>query len=315
MLLRANPDCWSGAPKCAGLDLRFLTEPEDVRAMFEKGELDLLDLDEVGSAAEFFLHGDIYQANLHHVNRISIVYIAMNETVKPLNDVRVRKALQYALNREVLLDAAYSGRGAVENGIYPHGLYGYNPDLPEIPYDPEAAKELLTEAGYSRGFDLTFSVKASSTEWEMTLVRLAVSMWEKLGVRTTIRVLDESEFMRLRKSGELECYTAMWTADYNDPDNFVYTFFGNKANTTFRSLCYQNEAVMDRVYRARTIADPDARLREYRELEELIVQEDAAWIPLFSRLYSYVCQDWVEGFRSTWNGSVKNAYRSISIRQ
>ena len=315
MLLKANPDCWSGAPKCAGVDLRFLTEPEDVRTMFENGELDLLDLDEVGSAAEFFLHGDIYQENLYHVDRISIVYIAMNETVKPLNDVRVRKALQYGLNREVLLDAAYSGRGAVENGIYPRGLYGYNPYLPEIPYDPDAARELLAEAGYSDGFDLTFSVKASSTEWEMTLVRLAVDMWANLGVRATIRVLDESEFMRLRKSGELECYTAMWTADYNDPDNFVYTFFGSRVNTTFRSICYQNEAVMDRVYRARAITDQAARLREYRELEEIIVQEDAAWIPLFSRLYSYVCQDWVEGFRSTWNGSVKNAFRSFSIRE
>ena len=315
MLMKANPDCWSGAPKCAGLDLRFLTEPEDVRTMFENGELDLLDLDEVGSAAEFFLHGDIYQENLHHVNRISIVYIAMNETVKPLNDVRVRKALQYGLNREVLLDAVYSGRGAVENGIYPRGLYGYNPELPEIPYDSDAARELLAEAGYPDGFALIFSVKASSTEWEMTLVRLAVNMWENIGVRATIRVLDESEFMRLRKSGELECYTAMWTADYNDPDNFAYTFFGSRVNTTFRSICYQNEAVMDRVYRARAITDQAARLREYRELEEIIVQEDAAWIPLFSRLYSYVCQDWVEGFRSTWNGSVKNAYRSFSIRE
>ena len=315
MLMKANPDCWSGAPKCAGLDLRFLTEPEDVRTMFENGELDLLDLDEVGSAAEFFLHGDIYQENLHHVNRISIVYIAMNETVKPLNDVRVRKALQYGLNREVLLDAVYSGRGAVENGIYPRGLYGYNPELPEIPYDSDAARELLAEAGYPDGFALIFSVKASSTEWEMTLVRLAVNMWENIGVRATIRVLDESEFMRLRKSGELECYTAMWTADYNDPDNFAYTFFGSRVNTTFRSICYQNEAVMDRVYRARAITDQAARLREYRELEEIIVQEDAAWIPLFSRLYSYVCQDWVEGFRSTWNGSVKNAFRSFSIRE
>ena len=149
----------------------------------------------------------------------------------------------------------------------------------------------------------------------MTLVRLAVNMWENIGVRATLRGLDESEFMRLRKSGELECYTAMWTADYNDPDNFAYTFFGSRVNTTFRSICYQNEAVMDRVYRARAITDQAARLREYRELEEIIVQEDAAWIPLFSRLYSYVCQDWVEGFRSTWNGSVKNAFRSFSIRE
>ena len=314
MLLTANRHCWEGAPRCDGLNLLFVTEPEDIRVMFQNGELDVLDLDDLGNSAEFFYHGDIYQDRLYQVRRIATAYIALNASVEPLNDTRVRKALQLSLNRALLLDAVYSGRGSLENGIFPHGLYGYNPDLPEIPYDPEGARKLLNQAGYPDGFDLTVTVKTSSTQGEMTLMRLAASMWEKIGVRTAIRVIPESEFMSLRKSGALACYTADWMADYNDPDNFIYTFFGTRENTAFRSLCYPREDIMGRVSAARTITDTEARMAEYRELERIIVQEDAAWIPLFSRLRFYVSSERVEGIRSSWNGSVKNEYRYLSIK-
>ena len=144
---------------------------------------------------------------------------------------------------------------------------------------------------------------------------MAASQWEKIGVHTVIDTLPNSEFMRLRKSGEIMCFSATWTADFNDPDNFFYTFFGNAENTRFRSLCYPREEIMERVRDARKIADPAARIAEYRTLEEIIVQEDAAWIPLFSRLYTYVISDRLEGMQASWNGSVKNMYREMSIRE
>ncbi len=315
MLLRANENCWNGPPACKGLDLRFLTEGEEVRQLFEDGELDILDLDELGDMAEYYMHGDVYQDRLQKVQPIGITYIALNESVEPLGDVRVRKALQLALNREALLGAVYSGRGNVENGIFPHGLKGYNPDLPEIPYDEAQARALLEEAGYGEGFDLDVSLKSSATQWEMTLLTQAVSMWEKAGIRARLNVVEESEFMQKRKAGQLTCYAATWTADYNDPDNFIYTFFGTPANTSFRSLCYPDQAVMDRVCKARGIVNPEERLREYQDLERKIVQEDAAWIPLFSRQRYYVVSERVEGFCSAWNGSVKNNYQYFGVKE
>ena len=315
MLLEANPNCFEGPPRCEGLDLRFLTEPEEVRALFESGELDILDLDDVPDSAEYYVHGDIYQDELYSVQRIGITYIALNESIAPLDDVRVRKALQLALDRSMLLDAVYSGRGLIENGIFPHGLYGFNPRLPDIPFDPEQAKELLREAGYPDGFDLVIGVRSSSTQPELTLVQLAAFMWDQIGVRASIAVMDEEEFMRLRKAGELACYTAMWTADYNDPDNFIYTFFGNRDNTVFRSICYQREDVMDRVHAARSIVDPEKRLLEYQDLEQIIAQDDAAWIPLFSRQRIYVISKRIEGVPVLWNGSMKSRYRELSVKE
>ena len=134
-------------------------------------------------------------------------------------------------------------------------------------------------------------------------------------MRAEVKVIEESEWMSLRKCGQMACYSATWTADYNDPDNFIYTFFGNKENTTFRSLCYPREEIMERVRKARTITDHNLRLAEYRELEQIIVQEDAAWIPLFSRLRYYVKGDRLEGMKASWNGSVKNNYRLMSVNK
>lgn len=313
MLLEANPDCFEGAPNCDGLDLRFVTQPEEIRRMFEDEELDIISLDDVGNASEFFIHGDIYQSRLHKVQRIALSYIALNEAFRPLNDVRVRKALQLALNRTILLQAVYSGFGKVENGLFPEGLYGYDPELQEIPYDVKEAKRLLAEAGYPDGFDLDLSINSTSSQAEMTLIRLAVSMWEKIGVHAHTDVLEQNEFIRLRRNGKLHCYVATWTADFDDPDNFIYPFFGTAQNSSFRSLGYDDVEIMRRVRLARTITDPDERIREYRELEKKIVQEDAAWIPLFSKLYLYVTSERLEGFRSSWSGSIKNEYRSMSV--
>ena len=315
MLLTANPNCWMGAPSCEGLDLRFITDASEIRRMFEKGEIDVLDLDETGNAAEFFIHGRKYSDRLFKVQRIGITYIALNESIAPLDDVRVRKAMQLALNRPLLLSAVYGDNGCVENGIFPHGLYGYNPNLPNIPYDPKKAAQLLTEAGYPDGIDLTVSINSSSTRWELSVMRLAASMWKEAGIRATIDVIDESDFMRMRKNGELACYTAQWMADFNDPDNFIYTFFGNEHNTLFRSLCYPKENVMHRIQKARTISDKGDRIREYQNLERIIVQEDAAWIPLYSRQRYYVTSERIEGIQASWNGSVKNKYSEISIKQ
>lgn len=71
---------------------------------------------------------------------------------------------------------------------------------------------------------------------------------------------------------------------------------------------------MARVRAARTIVDPEARVAEYRDLERVIIQEDAAWIPLFSRLRVYVMAERIEGVQSSWNGSVKNMYREITVK-
>lgn len=313
MLLSANADCWAGAPRCAGLDIQLVSDFEAQRLLFERGELDILDLDNMGSEAEFFVHGDIYQDKLRKGTRVGISYIALNASVEPLGDVRVRRALQLALNRQLLLDAVYSGRGTLENGIFPRGLIGFNPNLPEIPYDPAEAVRLLAEAGYPDGFSLSISYPDDATVSLRDLITLVASMWREIGVRPVLLEVSKDDYLTQRKSGQMACYSSTWSADFNDPDNFIYTFFGTEANTFSRSLCYADSDVIQRVQAVRAIVDDETRIKEYQDLERKIVQEDAAWIPLFSKEHIFVVSDRVDGFRVSWNGWSSNSYRDVAV--
>ncbi len=313
LILAANGGCWSGAPGCGGIIIQFVMDTEAKRLMFEEGKLDILDLENLGSDAEYFIRGDIYQKQLCHGRRVGLSFIALNESVEPLGDARVRRALQLALDRRMLLMSVYSGRGEVENGIYPHGLIGFNPELPEIPYDTAQAAALLKEAGWPDGFDLEITVDEESSYYSREIFELAAYMWGKIGVRATIRTVGNDEFIQLRKSGKLACYASKFSVDYNDPDAIIYLFFGTKENTVSRSLCYANEDVIDRVYNACTIVNDEERLREYQELERIIVQEDCAWIPLFSNEHYFIVNERVKNFRVSWNGWTDTQYRDVVI--
>ena len=315
MTLRANPACWRGAPGCDSLELLYVTDEAEQRLMFERGELDILDLDKLGDEAEYFIHGDMYENKRYEAAQVDISYIALNQSIRPLDDVRVRQALQMALDRQLILDVLYGGRGTLENGIFPHGLKGFNPDLEPIRYDPEEAKRLLAEAGYADGFDLQVIVNISAGQTRKQLMQLAASMWEKIGVRATVSILTSGEFMTMRTSGKAACYTATWSADYNDPDNFIYSFFGSEENTVYRSLCYPDGDVIRRVQDVRGIPDEKERLKEYAALEKKIIREDASWIPLFSRTHLYVTGERVEHFETAWNGWCEPAYSRITLKQ
>ena len=313
MLLSANKDCWSGPPMCDGIRINLVDDGESLILMYKEGELDILDLEELGSEAEFYIHGDIYQDSLVKGSRVGITYIALNQSVPPLDNALVRKALQMGLDRRMILQASCSGRGYVENGIFPHGLIGFNPDLEEIPYDPEGARELLREAGYPDGFSLDISMEEGTSEAHRELSNIIASMWEEIGVKTHVYELDDNTFMTMRRSGSIACYVCTWSADFNDPDNFIYTFFGSEENSKSRSLCFEDEELISRVHKARSIISEEERLREYNELEKIIVQDMACWVPLYSQQHIFALSSRVEGFEVSWNGWSSNRYRNVSV--
>lgn len=315
ILLAANPNCWRGPPRGKGVDLRFIYDADTLNEMFNAGELDVVNLDDLGDLGEYYLHGNAYAQSIRSAPHVGIDYIALNESVAPLDDVRVRKALQLALNRQALIDAALGGRGTLEHGLFPEGLLGHNPTLDPIPYDPAEAQRLLTEAGYEGGFDLAIGMRASSTPWQRQLMDMACAMWEKVGVRPSLNLLSENDFMDQRTSGKLACYTASWAADYNDPDNFAYTFFGSRENSTFRSLCYTNDEAIGRVAAARTILNKAERLKEYQDLERIIIQDDAAWIPLFSRERNFLVSNRLINFTTAWNGWYEMCFDQMWIEE
>lgn len=312
ILLTANEDYWRGAPALKGVVIKVVPDTETQTMMFESGELDLIDLDYVQDAVDHFM--EAYPDQIVSGPRVGITYFTMNENQEPFGDVKVRKAVQMAIDRQSILDALYGGRGQVENGIFPHGLIGYNPDLPAINYDPEAAKALLAEAGYADGFTMEIGADSSASDTVTMALEIIKDQLAEVGINAEIKNYDESTWLDTRNAGDMGSFMSTWTADYNDPDNFIYTFFGGPEKTKMRSINYPDTAIMERVQAARAIVDNDERLAEYNALEEKIIQEDAAWVPMFSRLHLFAISSRTEGFKVSWNGLSDIAFYPISVK-
>lgn len=313
LVLTRNEDYWKGASGLPGVVIKIIPDTETQSMMFESGELDILDLDYAADSVDRFT--ETYPDQIVQGPRVGIVYFTMNFNKEPFQDVRVRKAVQMSIDRQAILDALYGGRGQVEQGIFPHGLIGFNPDQEEIKYDPEAAKALLAEAGYADGFDMEIAADSSASDTMTMALEIVSDQLAEVGIRAEIKNYDESTWLETRKSGELGSFMSTWSADYNDPDNFIYTFFGNEEKTRIRSINYPDTEVMERVAKARTIVNEDERLAEYKALEEKLIHEDAAWVPMFSRLHLFAVSKRVQGFVPLWSGLSDQLFYNISLSE
>ena len=313
LVLTRNEDYWKGASGLPGVVIKIIPDTETQSMMFESGELDILDLDYAADSVDRFT--ETYPDQIVQGPRVGIVYFTMNFNKEPFQDVRVRKAVQMSIDRQAILDALYGGRGQVEQGIFPHGLIGFNPDQEEIKYDPEAAKALLAEAGYADGFDMEIAADSSASDTMTMALEIVSDQLAEVGIHAEIKNYDESTWLETRKSGELGSFMSTWSADYNDPDNFIYTFFGNEEKTRIRSINYPDTEVMERVAKARTIVNEDERLAEYKALEEKIIHEDAAWVPMFSRLHLFAVSKRVQGFAPLWSGLSDQLFYNISLSE
>lgn len=313
LVLTRNEDYWKGASGLPGVVIKIIPDTETQSMMFESGELDILDLDYAADSVDRFT--ETYPDQIVQGPRVGIVYFTMNFNKEPFQDVRVRKAVQMSIDRQAILDALYGGRGQVEQGIFPHGLIGFNPDQEEIKYDPEAAKALLAEAGYADGFDMEIAADSSASDTMTMALEIVSDQLAEVGIRAEIKNYDESTWLETRKSGELGSFMSTWSADYNDPDNFIYTFFGNEEKTRIRSINYPDTEVMERVAKARTIVNEDERLAEYKALEEKIIHEDTAWVPMFSRLHLFAVSKRVQGFAPLWSGLSDQLFYNISLSE
>ncbi len=301
--LEYNDKYWGDEPSVKKAIVSIIPDPSTQNLMYQNGELDIIDLEALDSSIVESTYKTQYADKLVVSSRVGLTYFALNENNKYLSDVNVRKALQMAIDADAIVDSVYAGNAIVENGIIPEGVWGFNKDLARPAYDPDGAKALLADAGYEDGeisFELSMDSSASSN---LQLVYQVVQQnLQAIGINAEIKSYDESSWLDLRKSGEMDSFIATWTMDYNDPANIMYTFFGNAEKTLIRSLNYPDTEVMARVAAASGITDDEARMAEYQALEKKIVVDDAAWVPLLGSTHLFAIGDRVESFVPYWAG-------------
>ncbi|MDR3354065.1 MAG: ABC transporter substrate-binding protein, partial [Synergistaceae bacterium] len=148
-VLEANPGYWRGKPPVDKVRINVVGDAETARMMFETGDIDIFDCDVARSQIPYFESSEKWKNRIVKSQRIGLSYLAINLKEKPLDDLRVRKALQMAVPRKEILDNVYYGTGVLPDNILPKGTAPYQPNPKQkIVYDPARAKKILEEAGY-----------------------------------------------------------------------------------------------------------------------------------------------------------------------
>ncbi len=284
---------------------------------FQEGGLDILDTNMINpDAVNDLVHMDQYADRIVYRSSVTIQYLMMNMQSPLLKDIRIRKAIQMAIDRKGILDELYGGAGSLIDGIYPKGLFGFcEENQGWLSYDPEEAKRLIAEVPDAGKIPVELAANYQNSARRLTILEMIQQDLNDVGLRADIVSYDGDTMMYLRRNSSLMLYIGEWSADFNDPDNFIYTLFGSREKTYSRSSNFQVPSVFARIQKARGIQDREQRMQEYADLERILVQENAVWVPLFSTEHLFVLGDRVESFSPFWAGWSSMYFRDVVLKE
>jgi len=312
-----NTNYWGETPDFTTVNVQIIPDADTLSMMFQAGQIDILDADNLDATVVAATYKTGFADKMVVSNRLGTTYLSLNNASATLSDVVARQAVQMMIDRQTIIDTILDGDGKTVDGIYPDGLVGFTTaNQGWLKYDPAAAQALLEDAGYTKdadGYYFSFVIAndENNSATRQLVIQVVQQQLQEAGINCTIENYDHSSWLALRRAGEIDAYVSTWTADYNDPDNFIATFFGSEGSTTGRSICYQDTDIMDRVSAAPAIADEKTRLAEYAELEKKIVEEDAAWVPLYQGTHLFFTSTNVSEFVPHWAGYADFQYKDV----
>ena len=279
MLLSKNPNYW-GDP--AYLDeVQLLLAGGSAMAMYENDEIDitgigLADLERVTDPEEE-LSKDVIEVP----PSFSTSYIGFNVEEAPFDDVHFRRALNFAVDKQLVANAVFSDLVRPATGVIPPGFVGFNPDLEGLAFDEEKAKEELAKSKYADPETrprIVITLPGTGGSPSLT-TEVVADMWRRtLEVDVEIQQVEWATFLQDLHRNRLQAFSLAWQADYPDPHTFVDVLF--RTGSSINNTNYSNPEVDALLEQANVEADPVRRIKLYQEAEEMIV-EDAAWLPLW----------------------------------
>ena len=211
----------------------------------------------------------------------STSYIGFNVEVPPFDDVHFRRALNYAIDKQLIADAVLQGRVVPANGPIPQGFIGFNPELEPLGFDPDKAVEELNLSAYADSETrprIVFTVSGTGGSPPTYLLAVA-DMWDRiLGVTVEFQEVEWATFLEEIDNYRLQMFALAWSPDYPDPHTFVDVLF--RSDSAINQTQYANDEVDALLDEATTEPDPVKRIQLYQEAEQIIVDE-AAWVPMW----------------------------------
>jgi len=287
MVVEAFDRHWRGAPKIKRIVYKPIPEPFTRAAALRNNEVDLV------TTMPQSLARELERAPGIQVQRVPsswIIYLGLNALKKPLSDVKVRQALNYATDVDAIIRNVLEGNGRKLEGPLTPQMFGYDASIKGYPYDPARARKLLAEAGYPDGVEIILESPAGRYQGDKEIAEALGGQWQKAGFKPKVQVAEWGAYFKRYLAKQFQdAYVLGLGGPMQDADE-LYNLVSSKG----RGLYYKNERVDALFDLGRSTMDQAKRRQIYRDLQGAMV-EDATWVFLLQQVDIYASRD-----RLTW---------------
>ncbi|MDD2088828.1 ABC transporter substrate-binding protein [Pseudomonas guariconensis] len=233
----------------------------------------------------------------------------------PLSQLKVRQALDMAVNKQQIIESVYQGAGQLAVNAMPPTQWSYDTTIKDAKYDPEKAKQLLKEAGIKEGTEITLwamPVQRPYNPNAKLMAEMLQSDWAKIGIKAKIVSYEWGEYIKRSKGGEQGAMLIGWSGDNGDPDNWLGTLYGCDAmdGNNFSKWCYK--PYDDLIKQAKATSDQAKRTELYQKAQHILKEQ----VPITPIAHSTVYQpmsDKVKGFKIS--PFALNAFYGVSVEK
>ena len=294
LTLFARNDYFDGHPRVKGIVYRVI--PEDLTAVleFETGGLDALQI----PASEHRRYTSEPKWRNQIIGRpgLNCYYLGLNNRRPPFQDIRVRQAVNMAIDRRRILETIFEKRGILAAGPVPPPLwkFGMGPKDEGYSYEPERAKKMIREAGME---GKRIKIYISADPEVLDILEVIQQYLSRAGLIVEIVQLGWSAYKEALNKGEADAFWLSWWADYPDPENFFYPMFHSSNGGSAGNRTWYADRESDRlIEQAQSTPDERTRFTLYRRANDHIVR-DAPWVFMWHRSDFYVFQQRVQDFK------------------
>ena len=281
LVLSRNEDFHLGPPKLE--EVEFILSGGTSLLMYENNEIHvagvgLADLDRLNDPSN-----DLYSELKTAPASFSVNYIGLNVNEPPLDDVKVRQALNLAIDKEEIASIVLGDLVRPADGILPPDFPGYAEEIRGYEFDPTRARQLLEESKYGGDLEnlppITITTPGSFGANVSLDMEVILQMWERnLGITAEFQQTEFATFLKDLHKGRFQMFDIGWIADYPDPENFLDILFHSQS--TNNHTHYSNPEVDELLVQARVETDTTRRYSLYNQVEQMIL-DDAPWVPLW----------------------------------
>ncbi|WP_432352806.1 ABC transporter substrate-binding protein [Sporosarcina sp. A2] len=278
--IEKNADYWQeGLPKLDKVVFRAIPDNAARLNALIAGEIDLADGINPSDGAK--IEGD---SNLQLFERpsMNVGYLGLTVTRPPFDKKEVRQAMNYAIDKQTIIDSFFEGRAEVAKNPMPSSISGYNDGIEEYAYDPEKAKELLKAAGLEDGFEMELWAMPVPRPYMPDGTKVAEVIQSNLadvGIKAKIVSYEWATYLDKASKGEADAFMLGWTGDNGDADNFLYVLL-DEDNIASNNYTYFKNAETHKLFlEAQKEIDEEKRNELYMKAQE-ILHEEAPWVPL-----------------------------------